>query len=84
MRSIVPKKSYAKFGGETIPRPFSKKSKLRISGSIAYILIVYQVEGYRKILKLSCRPIDFTSYNTVFKGKRCLELVPLPHFLHDS
>ena len=28
---IFLEKSYAKYGGETIPRPFSKKSKLRIS-----------------------------------------------------
>ena len=31
MRNIFVKKSYAKCGGETIPRPFSKKSKLSIS-----------------------------------------------------
>ena len=34
MRNIFLEKSYTKFGGETIPRPFSKKSKLKISGSI--------------------------------------------------
>ena len=31
MRNISFKKSYTKCGGETIPRPFSKKSKLSIS-----------------------------------------------------
>ena len=31
MRNIFVEKSYAKFGGETIPRPLSKKSKLSIS-----------------------------------------------------
>ena len=31
MRNIFVKKSYIKYGGETIPRPFSKKSKLGIS-----------------------------------------------------
>ena len=31
MRNISLKKSYSKCGGETIPRPFSKKSKLSIS-----------------------------------------------------
>ena len=30
MRNISLEKSCAKYGGETIPRPFSKKSKLRI------------------------------------------------------
>ena len=31
MRNIFVKKSCAKCGGETIPRPFSKKSKLGLS-----------------------------------------------------
>ena len=36
MRNTFLKKSYEKCGGETIPRPFSKKPKLSISpGSIA-------------------------------------------------
>ena len=40
-------------------------------------------EGYRNILKLSCRPLAFTFYDLVFqKTKRNLELIYLPHFLH--
>ena len=31
MRNTSVEKSYTKYGGETIPRPFSKKSKLIIS-----------------------------------------------------
>ena len=31
MRNIFVKKSSIQYGGETIPRPFSKKSKLSIS-----------------------------------------------------
>ena len=31
MRNTFVEKSYTKYGGETIPRPFSKKSKLIIS-----------------------------------------------------
>ena len=31
MRNISVEKSYTKCGGETIPRPFSKKSKLSLS-----------------------------------------------------
>ena len=35
IRTIFPEKSFSKFGGETIRRPFSKKSKIEhISGSI--------------------------------------------------
>ena len=34
MRNIFLEKSYTKYGGETIPRPFSKKIKIKhISGS---------------------------------------------------
>ena len=36
MRNIFPEKSYTKCGWETIPGPFSKKSKIKhMSGSIA-------------------------------------------------
>ena len=31
MRNIFLEKSYTKWGGETVPRPFSQKSKLIIS-----------------------------------------------------
>ena len=38
LRNIFPEKSYTKCGGETIPRPFPKKSKLSISLVIFYYL----------------------------------------------
>ena len=69
-------KSYAKCGTEAIPRPFSRKQKLRISldqYSISFIyifLIVCQVEDYRKLLKLSCRPLAFTSNKAFLKKKK--------------
>ena len=31
---------------------------------------MYQVEGYQYILKVSCRPLDFTSYKAFLKPKR--------------
>ena len=44
MRNIFLEKSYTKCGGETIPRPFSKKSKLSISldqySKVLYILFL--------------------------------------------
>ena len=73
MRNIFLEKSYTKCGRETIPRPFSKKSKLNISldqyskvSYIYYVLIVCQVEDYQKWLKLSFRPFGFTSYKGFF------------------
>ena len=51
-RNIFLEKLYRKCGGETIPRPFSKKSKLSIyldqfaKKIIQFILIVCPVEDY--------------------------------------
>ena len=52
-RNIFLKKSYTKYGGKTIPRPFSKKSNLNISldqYSKVFVFVVCQVEGYRNVL----------------------------------
>ena len=49
-------------------RPFSKKSKLSVFwlNCLKFIFITYQGDGYRNILKLSCRPLGFDS-NKNFK-----------------
>ena len=76
MRNIFLEKSHQKCGGETIPGPFSKISKLSISldqlvlSLIQFVFIVCQVEDYRNILKLSCRQLAFTSYKAFFKNKK--------------
>ena len=68
MRNIFLEKLYSKCGGETSSRPFSKKLKLTVSldqwSKVFYSLffIVWQVEGYQNILKLSNKPLAFTSY----------------------
>ena len=65
-----------KCGGETIPRLFSKKIKIEhIPGStvqifIQFVLIVWQVEGYLKILKLTFRSLAFTLYKAFLKNKK--------------
>ena len=45
-------------------RPFFKKSKLSVFllNCLKFIFITYQGNGYRNILKLSCRPLGFDSY----------------------
>ena len=57
MRNIFLEKSYTKYGGETIPRSFSKKSKLSsglmVESLLQFVFIVCQVEDYRNILKVS-------------------------------
>ena len=72
MENIFLEKSYTKCGKETIPRPFTK-----------FVLFVRQVEGYQYTLRLSCRPLSFSSYKSCLKNKWGLELVSLPHLLHD-
>ena len=65
-----------KYGKETIPRPFSKKSKLSISLWInilkfyLFCFIACQAENYLKWLKLSYRPPAFTSYMAFLKNKK--------------
>ena len=76
LRNIFLEKSHQKCGRETIPGPFSKISKLSISldqlvlSLIQFVFIVCQVEDYRNTLKLSCRPLVFTSYKAFFKNKQ--------------
>ena len=60
-------KSYAKCGGETSSKLFSKKLKLSISleHSMKFhtaFLLYAQVEGCQNILKLSYGPLAFTAY----------------------
>ena len=69
-------KSCIKCGGKTIPRAFFKKSKLSISlyqyckvlNSLVLNSLVF--EGYRKIVKSSCRPLAFTYYKAFLKNKK--------------
>ena len=67
MKNIFLEKSYAKCGGETRPRLFSKKLNLSISldqqsNFIAFAFIVWQVKGHQNISKLSGGPIALISY----------------------
>ena len=62
---------------KTIPKPFSKTSKSIISHWIitvlySFVFIVLQVEGNRKILDLSCRPLGF-SWNKAFLKNKTIE-----------
>ena len=76
MRISFLEKSYTKCGGETIPIPFSRKPKLRISldqyskSFTKFVFIVCQVEDYRNISKLSRRQLAFTSNKAFSKNKK--------------
>ena len=85
MRNIFLKKLYTKRGGETIPRLFSKKSKLKIlldqkSKVLKFVFAICQVVGYRNTFKLSCTPNAFTSNEAFLKKQRVLELHSVSFF----
>ena len=44
-----------------------------------FVFIVCQVEYCANILKLTCRPLVFASYEALLKTKDLLEPVSLPH-----
>ena len=86
MRNMFLCKSYTKYDGETISRPFSKKIKIEhISRSIVlsfilFVFIVCQAEDYQNILKLSYRPLVFSSYKAFLKNKkRSRSVLPPSH-----
>ena len=79
--------SCRKYGGETIPRPFSQTSKLSASLNQYYevlsnLFLLYDKLRAKEIypLKLSCRPLAFTSFKAFLKKKKGLKLVFLPHY----
>ena len=81
MRNIFPEKLYTKCARETIPRPFYKKSNLSesLNQQSKVLLLHAKLRSNDNILKLSYSSLDFTSYKTLLKNKRGLELVFLPH-----
>ena len=75
MRNIFVEKSYPKCCGETVPRTFLKNqiwAYFWINRLKFYVVCFYwwQVEGYRNILKLSWRPLAFTSYKAFLKNRK--------------
>ena len=74
-RNIFLEKSYEKCGVETIIRPFSKNQNwayLWINSMKFYTVcfIVCKVEGYQNIVKLSWRPLAFTSNKAFCKIRK--------------
>ena len=63
--------------GNLLQKPYSENLWINSLKFYCY----FKVEGYRNILKISCRPLAFT-YKAFFVKKRGLELVSLAHFLH--
>ena len=74
-RNIFRKKLYSRCGERLFSDPFLKIKNwayLWINSLKFYtvcLFIVFQVEDYRNILKLSCRSLAFTSYQNFFKKR---------------
>ena len=86
MKNIFLEKSYAKCGGETIPSPFSKKSKLRISLDQQPKNLFSLCTKLRTIAVYWNQTADhllFPNIKFFWKTKRGLELVSLSRFLYD-
>ena len=68
-------KSYTKCGGETIPRPFSKTSKLSISldqSSLNFYAACFGCTSKSSAIDWGwrCSPLGFTSYKAFVKNKK--------------
>ena len=70
MRNIFIEKSNINFGGETILRTFLENLGIISLKFYKFVFIVCQVEGYRNILKLSCRLLPITSNTAFCKNKK--------------
>ena len=71
MRNSFLETFYTKCVGENFPRPFSKKSKLSIYlDQQANCFCCMTSLGLLKYIKLSCRPLTFTSFKTFLKNKK--------------
>ena len=76
-RNIFLEKSYTYCAAEAISRPFSTKSKLKISLDqhpeflfiLFYCISLLRVDEYKNILKLRCWPIAFTFYKDFLENK---------------
>ena len=71
-----------------VPDPFAKMkieiiSEGLVSNIIKFVLFYIQVEFYQNILKLRFRPLAFILYKAFDRRKRDLDLISLPHFLHN-
>ena len=85
-RTIFLEKTYPKWGGDSIFRPFSKKSKLRVSLDKSFYIVLYSLSiwGLLKHIETKMQTTCFYLIKSFFKKiKRDLELVFLPHFWHD-
>ena len=89
LRNIFLEKSYTKCDGETISRPFSKKSKLSISldqdSKVLYILFLLfaKLRTIESDWNKAADHLLLPHIKLFQKTKRGLELFSLPHCLHD-
>ena len=85
MMNIFLGTSYTKCDAEAITRPFSKKSKLRISldqqAELLFSLFYFQVHEYQNILELRCWPLAFIFHKGFLSLKASLRASFFASFL---
>ena len=73
MRNIFLEKSYTKLAENAVPDVFLRK-KIKIEHIsvkfYSFFLLHVQVEGYRNILQLRCRPLALIPFLNVFKKQK--------------
>ena len=82
MRTIFFGKLHTKCDGDTIPRPFSKKSKLSISldqySKVWYNFFLWYAKlSTIRTFRLSCRPLAFTSHRAFLNNKKSGTSIPV-------
>ena len=84
MRTIFREKSYTKCDEETIPRPFSKNSKLYlcVNSLKFYTVCFYCMLSWELSKYIKTKLQTICSYLTLSFSKKQRE-VSLPHFLYD-
>ena len=89
LRSLFLEKPYANCVEETVPRPFSKKSKLSISlnqySEVLFILFLLfgKLRTFESDWNYAADHLLLPHIKLFQKAKRGLDLVLFPHFLHD-
>ena len=89
MRNIFFEKSFTKYGGQTIPSSFSKKSKLSVFLDQKSKVLYTQFLLFAKSSDIKIYSNEATDrlllhqIKLFYKTKRGLELVSFPHFLPD-
>ena len=87
MRNIFVERSYTKSSGETIPRPFSKKSKLSLSLDFKILYSLFTLYAILRAIEISWNQVAdhlFLSYKTLSSKTKKRSGTSLPASLFSA